>query len=48
MQSLLTNVYLHVLMQINHPILNEQWLQNIIANDPEILGLGDLVDSSEH
>ncbi|MDP8201248.1 MAG: hypothetical protein P9M11_03835 [Candidatus Tenebribacter burtonii] len=27
----------------NHSILNEQWLQNIIANDPEILGLGDLV-----
>jgi len=27
----------------NHPKLNEGWLQNVIANDPGILGLGDLV-----
>ena len=27
----------------DHPTLNEHWLQNIIANDPEILGIGDLV-----
>jgi len=27
----------------DHPSLNEQWLQNIIAKDPDILGLGDLV-----
>ncbi len=27
----------------NHPILNEHWLQGIIAKDPEILGLGDLI-----
>ena len=27
----------------DHPILNEHWLQNIIAKDSEILGLGDLV-----
>ncbi len=27
----------------NHPIYSENWVQNIIANDPSILGLGDLV-----
>jgi hypothetical protein len=27
----------------DHPILNEHWLQDIIAKDPEILGLGDLI-----
>ena len=27
----------------DHPILNEQWLQDVIAKNPEILGLGDLV-----
>ena len=27
----------------DHPILNERWLQDIIARDPEILGLGDLI-----
>ena len=27
----------------NHPDLNEAWVQNIIADDPEILGLGDVV-----
>jgi len=27
----------------DHPVLNEQWLQDIIANSPENLGLGDLV-----
>lgn len=26
-----------------HPILNERWVQQIIADDPSILGLGDLV-----
>lgn len=26
----------------NHPILNEDWVKKIIANDPSILGLGDL------
>ncbi|KMQ49656.1 hypothetical protein CHISP_3440 [Chitinispirillum alkaliphilum] len=26
----------------NHPVLNEKWLQGIIAEDPAILGLGDL------
>ncbi|MDG5814967.1 hypothetical protein QA601_07760 [Chitinispirillales bacterium ANBcel5] len=26
----------------SHPILNERWLQGIIADDPAILGLGDL------
>ena len=27
----------------DHPVLNEHWLQDVIANDPQILGLGDLV-----
>ena len=27
----------------NHPVLNEAWLQNAIADDPSVLGLGDLV-----
>ena len=27
----------------NHPELNEKWVQNIIADDPSVLGLGDLV-----
>lgn len=27
----------------NHPTLNELWVQNLIAEDPSILGLGDLV-----
>ncbi|MEK7497087.1 MAG: hypothetical protein AAB657_04275 [Patescibacteria group bacterium] len=28
---------------VNHPILTEKWIQEIIANDPSILGLGDLI-----
>lgn len=27
----------------NHSELNEKWVQNIIADDPSILGLGDLI-----
>ena len=27
----------------NHPTLNEKWIQKLIADDPSILGLGDLV-----
>ncbi len=27
----------------DHPILNESWLQNIIAENPKIIGLGDLI-----
>jgi hypothetical protein len=26
-----------------HPELNETWVQNLIASDPSVLGLGDLV-----
>jgi hypothetical protein len=26
-----------------HPVLNESWLQNVIAENPEIIGLGDLI-----
>ena len=27
---------------LNHPTLNERWLQDRIADDPTILGLGDV------
>lgn len=27
----------------NHPVLTESWLQDIIAENPEIIGLGDLI-----
>src|SRR5712671_5380612 len=27
----------------NHPEFNEKWVQDLMANDPSILGLGDLV-----
>src|SRR2546427_6871635 len=27
----------------NHPEFNEKWVQDLIANDPSLLGLGDLV-----
>ena len=27
----------------NHPEFNEKWVQNLIADDPSILGLGDLI-----
>lgn len=28
---------------LNHPVLNEKWVQEVIAKDPSILGLGDLI-----
>jgi len=28
---------------LNHPVLNEKWVQKAIAKDPSILGLGDLI-----
>ncbi len=28
---------------LNHPTLNEKWIQDIIAENPSILGLGDLI-----
>ena len=27
----------------NHPELNERWLQDIIADDPSIIGIGDVI-----
>ena len=27
----------------NHPSLNERWVQDVIADDPSILGIGDVV-----
>ena len=27
----------------NHPSLNERWVQDVIAEDPSILGIGDVV-----
>jgi hypothetical protein len=28
---------------LNHPILNERWIQEVISKDPSILGIGDLI-----
>ena len=28
---------------LNHPTLNERWIQEVISEDPSILGLGDLI-----
>ena len=28
---------------LNHPNLSEKWVQSIIAENPSILGLGDLI-----
>jgi len=28
---------------LNHPTLNEKWVQEVIAKDPSILGLGELI-----
>ena len=27
----------------NHQVLNEKWLQDIIAEDPSIIGIGDVI-----
>ena len=27
----------------NHPVLTERWLQDIIADDPSIIGIGDVI-----
>ena len=27
----------------NHQVLNERWLQDIIAEDPSIIGIGDVI-----
>lgn len=32
---------------VNHPVLTEKWVQEIISNDPSILGLGDLILKDE-
>jgi len=37
------NVELKPIKLKNHPICHEMWLQDIIAGDPSILGLGDLI-----
>ena len=31
-----------------HPVLNEKWVQDRIAEDPSVLGLGDLVLETLH
>ena len=37
----------HVLLKTiqlkNHQVLNEKWLQDIIAEDPSIIGIGDVI-----
>ena len=37
------HVHLKTINLKNHPILTERWLQDAIADDPTVLGIGDLV-----
>jgi len=37
------HVKLKTLNLKNHPTLNERWLQDVIAEDPSILGIGDVI-----
>ena len=37
------HVKLKTLNLKNHPTLNERWLQDVIAEDPSILGMGDVI-----
>lgn len=40
---LMKHVKLKTINLKNHPTLTERWLQNVIAEDPAILGIGDVV-----
>ena len=37
------HVHLKTIHLKNHPELNERWLQDIIAEEPSILGIGDVI-----
>ncbi len=39
----LTYVKYEKISLLSHPELNEKWIQDLIAEDPSILGLGDLI-----
>ena len=40
---LMQHVKLRQIQLKNHPSLNERWVQDVIAEDPSILGIGDVV-----
>ena len=37
------HIQLKTIQLKNHPVLNERWLQDIIADDPSIIGIGDVI-----
>ncbi len=37
------HVQLKTIQLKNHKVLNERWLQDIIAEDPSIIGIGDVI-----
>ena len=39
----MTHIKLKTINLKNHPELNERWLQEIIANDPLIIGIGEVI-----
>ena len=41
--DLMQHVKLRQIQLKNHPSLNERWVQDVIAEDPSILGIGDVV-----
>ena len=41
--SLMQHIKLRQVQLKNHPTLNERWVQDVIADDPSILGIGDVV-----
>ena len=40
---MIKHVQLKTIQLKNHQILNERWLQDIIADDPSIIGIGDVI-----
>lgn len=43
MESIMEHIKLKKINLKNHPQYNEKWLQEIIADDPEIIGIGDVI-----
>ena len=37
------HIQLKTIQLKNHPVLTERWLQDIIADDPSIIGIGDVI-----
>ena len=42
-RKIMKHVKLKTINLKNHPLLNEKWLQDVIADDPSVLGVGDVV-----